>query len=150
MLNLTSSERRALLIIGGVILVSLFVQWLKPQGINTNLYNYQSQDSLFNSLSEAGSISSFYNQQAKTKELSSSKEKVNKILKQKSININTAGQKELEKLPRIGPATAKGIIEYRDKNGPFKSINDLDKVKRIGPKTIDLIEPYIYITSDSL
>ncbi len=150
MLNLTPSERRALLIIGGVVLVSLFVQWLKPQGINTNLYDYQLQDSLFNSLSEAGPINSFYNQQEKTRELSSSRGKVNKILKQKSININTAGQKELEKLPRIGPATAKRIIEYREQNGPFKSINDLDKVKRIGPKTIDLIEPYIYITSDSL
>ncbi|MGD9487445.1 MAG: ComEA family DNA-binding protein [Calditrichaceae bacterium] len=150
MLNLTPSERRALLIIGGVVLVSLFVQWLKPQGINTHLYDYQLQDSLFNSLSEAGPINSFYNQQEKTRELSSSRGKVNKILKQKSININTAGQKELEKLPRIGPATAKRIIEYREQNGPFKSINDLDKVKRIGPKTIDLIEPYIYIVSDSL
>lgn len=150
MLNLTSSERRALLIIGSVILVSLIIQWIKPHGINTSLYNYQSQDSLFNSLSEAGPISSFYNQQETAKNLVPSIKKVNKILKEKSININTVGQKELEKLPRIGPATAKRIIEYRTENGPFKTIKELDNVKRIGPKTIDLIEPYIYITSDSL
>lgn len=48
------------------------------------------------------------------------------------ININTAGEKELDSLPGIGPAMAKRIIEYREKEGGFQSLEDLRKVKGIG------------------
>ncbi len=48
------------------------------------------------------------------------------------ININTAGESELDTLEGIGPATAKAIIQYRNQNGPFKSIEDIKKVKNIG------------------
>ena len=50
-----------------------------------------------------------------------------------AVNINTASQAELEMLQGIGPAKAKAIIEYRKKNGSFKSPDDLEKVKGIGP-----------------
>ena len=60
-----------------------------------------------------------------------------------SININKADVEELEKLPRIGPAMAKRIIEYRKLQGSFKSLDDLIKVKGIGQKTLDLIRPYL-------
>lgn len=49
-----------------------------------------------------------------------------------AVNINTATQEQLETLKGVGPAKAKEIIEYRKKNGPFKSVDDLDKVKGIG------------------
>lgn len=49
------------------------------------------------------------------------------------VNINTASQAELETLQGIGPAKAKAIVEYRKKNGPFKSPDDLEKVNGIGP-----------------
>ena len=51
-----------------------------------------------------------------------------------AININTANQAELEKLPGIGPSKAKAIIEYRAKHGPFKSIEGIKKVSGIGNK----------------
>ena len=50
-----------------------------------------------------------------------------------AVNINTATQAELETLQGIGPAKAKAIVDYRKKNGPFKSPNDLEKVNGIGP-----------------
>ncbi|MDE2366797.1 MAG: helix-hairpin-helix domain-containing protein [Betaproteobacteria bacterium] len=50
-----------------------------------------------------------------------------------AVNINTATQAELESLQGIGPAKAKAIVEYRKKNGSFKSPDDLEKVKGIGP-----------------
>ncbi|MFH7320907.1 ComEA family DNA-binding protein [Desulfurivibrio sp. D14AmB] len=54
-----------------------------------------------------------------------------------ALNINTAGQEQLQALPGIGPAKAAAIIEYRTANGPFNSVDDLAKVKGIGAKTLD-------------
>jgi competence protein ComEA len=56
-----------------------------------------------------------------------------------AVNVNTANLNELETIKGIGPVKAQAIIDYRTKNGPFKSIDDLDKVKGIGKKTIDKI-----------
>ena len=51
------------------------------------------------------------------------------------VNLNTATQAELEKLPGVGASTAKTIIEYRQKNGGFKKIEELMNVKGIGEKS---------------
>ena len=48
------------------------------------------------------------------------------------ININTATAAELDKLPGVGPAMAKRIVEWRQANGPFQSGEDLKQVKGIG------------------
>lgn len=57
-----------------------------------------------------------------------------------TINVNTATSAELELLPQIGPKMAERIIEYRTSHGRFKSLNDLDKVKGIGPKTLEKLK----------
>lgn len=62
-----------------------------------------------------------------------------------ATNINTAGQADLEKLKGIGPVKAKAIIDYRTKNGPFKSLDDLQKVNGIGKATLDKLRPEIAI-----
>ena len=51
------------------------------------------------------------------------------------LNLNAATQADLEKLPGIGAATAKSIIEYRQKNGGFKKVEELMNVKGIGEKS---------------
>lgn len=61
------------------------------------------------------------------------------------IDINSAGQSELENLPNVGPSTAKAIIAYREKNGGFKSIQDIMKITGIKQKTFDKIKDFICI-----
>ncbi|MBW6458241.1 MAG: helix-hairpin-helix domain-containing protein [FCB group bacterium] len=59
------------------------------------------------------------------------------------VNINTAGLMEIEALPNIGMGKAKDIIDHRDKNGPFRSLEELTKVKGIGEKTLEKLKPFI-------
>lgn len=61
------------------------------------------------------------------------------------VNINTASILELDALPGIGPTTAQAIVEYRDQNGLFQFIEDIQKVPGIGPATYDRIKDYITI-----
>ncbi len=53
------------------------------------------------------------------------------------VDINTADAKTLEALDGVGPSKAAAIVEYRAKNGPFKSVADLEKVPGIGAATIE-------------
>ena len=61
------------------------------------------------------------------------------------VNINTATQSELETLNGIGPAIAEKIIEYREKNGKFKSIEDIKNVGGIGKNKYENIKDYIKV-----
>ena len=54
------------------------------------------------------------------------------------VDINTADAVTLDKsLKGIGPTTAQAIVDYRAKNGPFKSVDELTKVKGIGKATVE-------------
>lgn len=63
------------------------------------------------------------------------------------IDINSATAAELDLLPGIGPALAERILASRRDIGPFRSIDDLDRVKGIGPRTIEKLRAHISIGS---
>ncbi|MCS7174935.1 ComEA family DNA-binding protein [Pseudothermotoga sp.] len=63
------------------------------------------------------------------------------------IDLNSATEQELMSLPGIGQSKAKAIIEYRQKNGPFRTLSDLERVPGIGKKTIEKLAPYVNLSS---
>jgi comEA protein len=65
----------------------------------------------------------------------------------KPVNLNSASADELEALPGIGPATATRILEYRQKNGPFKKVEDLMNIKGIGEKSFLKLKPLVTVAA---
>jgi len=62
------------------------------------------------------------------------------------VNLNTATQAQLETLPGVGPAAAKRILEYRQKNGNFKKVEDLMNVKGFGEKVFLKLKPLLVVS----
>ena len=66
-----------------------------------------------------------------------------------AVNLNTATKDELVALPGIGPAKAQAILDYRSKNGAFKSIEELKDVKGIGAKRYEKIKSDLTVVGAS-
>ncbi len=62
------------------------------------------------------------------------------------VNLNTANMSQLESLPGIGPKTAERIIEYREKAGGFKKIEELMNVQGVGEKSFLKLKDLITVT----
>jgi competence protein ComEA len=59
------------------------------------------------------------------------------------LDVNAAEWPELSVLPNIGETLARRIVESREADGPFADIDDLQRVRGIGPKTLEQIRPYL-------
>jgi competence protein ComEA len=61
------------------------------------------------------------------------------------VDLNTAEAPELMQLPGVGPILAQRILESRKTAGPFAGVEDLRRVRGIGPKTFERIRPYLRV-----
>jgi competence ComEA-like helix-hairpin-helix protein len=66
------------------------------------------------------------------------------------LDPNTAPAVELARLPRVGPALARRIVEDREQNGPFLRTGDLTRVPGVGPRLVDLAAPHLTLTPGPL
>lgn len=65
--------------------------------------------------------------------------------KNSKVNINTAKLEELQDIPGVGPSIAQAIIDYRDENGKFKTIEDIKNVSGVGDSKYKKMEEYIKV-----
>ena len=65
------------------------------------------------------------------------------------INLNTATEEQLMRLPTVGPAKAERIVTWRKKNGGFRRIADIRRVKGFGYKTFKRLEPFLEIKGET-
>lgn len=62
------------------------------------------------------------------------------------LDLNTATAAQLQLLPGVGPAIAQRIVDDRDARGPYRTIRDLDRVKGVGPRTLERLRPHLSIS----
>lgn len=68
-----------------------------------------------------------------------------RIVKATPVNLNAADRAELLQIPGVGPAMAETILAHRAKNGRFESIDELDTLPGIGPKSVEKLRPWLAI-----
>jgi competence protein ComEA len=61
------------------------------------------------------------------------------------VDLNAATPEQLDTLPGIGPALAARIVAYRDEHGPFTEVEQLNKVKGIGTRTLEKLRPLLVL-----
>ncbi len=65
------------------------------------------------------------------------------------VDLNTATIEQLEQIPQIGAATAKSIVNFREKSGPFRKVDELLAIKTISPAKLEKIRPYLTVAPRS-
>ncbi|HEY6953210.1 MAG TPA: helix-hairpin-helix domain-containing protein [Bacteroidota bacterium] len=136
-LALTKTERKVILFLSGTALLGAGVRLYQETFPSNPQFDYSVSDSTFAALSE------------KTTEESSGVDTTADATVAEDdtasapVNVNTASKQELMTLPGIGDVTATRIIAYRTDVGPFRSIEDLRKVKGISKKKLEKIAPLV-------
>lgn len=67
-----------------------------------------------------------------------------------AVNLNTATVDELDAVRGVGPSKAQAIVDYRSKNGPFKSVDDLKNVKGFGEKSVARIRGELTVSDSAM
>ena len=167
-IGFTKNETRVVLLIVLVLIIGASIKYgryfFKDE---KTLYDYSQSDNEFKKLTDAAKKKEFdaiKNDTIKKDEAAEISEEMNKEqdslesiekepkiskkelkLREKSINLNSAGLDELVSLPGIGTSTAEKIIEYRNEKGKFKSVQQIMNVKGIGEKKFQKIKDYLTI-----
>ena len=65
-----------------------------------------------------------------------------------ALDLNTATAEQLQALPSVGPVRARGIVDYRQQNGPFRSVEELAAVEGIGPGVLEQVRELVTVQEE--
>ncbi len=137
----TKNEQKVFLFLALVFLAGVSIRVYKTYFVATPVrqFDYSASDKEFRERSiSAGADSSRVESRTGSEAADSTGGK-------KKVNVNTASKKELVSLPGIGEGIAEALMIYRDEHGRFASVEELKKVKGIGPKKFEKLRPYVDI-----
>ncbi len=129
-LSLTRAEQRVILFLSATLLVGAGIRLYQEAFPPARRFDYRSADSSFATFREQIASDTV-------------KEKTGKS--RRVVNINSASKDELVSLPGIGHTLSERIVLYRENEGEFESIEDLQKVKGISKKKFEKLKPYITV-----
>lgn len=140
-LGCTENEIRVILFLSVTLVVGTGIRWIRPAAPPAPpSFDYARSDSEFAARSAAPGS-------AAADEAPFPSPPRAPALTPRGMNINTATAAELDRLPGIGPAFAERIVLDRDENGPFGTVDDLVRVKGIGPKKLEKIRPFVTVNA---
>lgn len=126
-LSLTRAEQRVILFLSGTLLIGAGIRFYQEAYPPTRQFDYRSADSSFAAFRDRLASDTIPGKTG-TKGL---------------LDINSASKDELVGLPGIGKTLAERIVFFREHEGEFASIEDLQKVKGISKKKLEKLRPYI-------
>ncbi len=146
MFTFNRNEQIILLLLCGVLIIGIVIRYLDSKNpdhipdfeVHKNAVEVPSPEEK----TEVPQVTSLTQRQSP---VPSPKENVPQV--RELININSATAKEFERLHGIGPQIAGRIVAYREKNGAFKRVDDITKVRGIGPKTLERLRPHLTMST---
>lgn len=141
----TKQEKLSIvLILFGVIIgagIELYKSQQKPIATETDIKRLDEIEMQFRH--QAAAIDSIVVQEQRVALLHNANQRSSQNKSLSIVDINSATVTELIKLPNIGPVIAARIVEYREQHGPFQSIEELIRVRGIGPQKLSSLKPYV-------
>ena len=135
----TKNEQKVFLFLALIFLAGVSIRVYKTYFVATpaRQFDYSASDKEFRELSMSGGSDSSRDKSQTDPGITDAK------TRKKKVNVNTATKKELISLPGIGEGIADALLIYRDEHGTFASVEELKKVKGIGPKKFEKLRPYV-------
>jgi len=141
-LALTGTERKVILFLSGTVLVGAGIRLYQETFPSVPRFDYRASDSTFAALSEK-EIGEAEPEAAFVAESNAEESTAEDDTATSRVNINSASKQELMTLPGIGEVMSDRIIAYRVEAGPFRTIDELRKVKGISKRKLEQLLPFV-------